>query len=214
MEFLLMHVIIIANANVWSPYPLLCPLPICLSHLPPNFFPTLHFVSAGLRAAKRSQPGQKSVVKTFSGQKAGGLEAACCLVGLETRHPLIPITDRNAAGIFMRLRGGSEQNKHLRQRCSNERIGEGVRESYRSFWAEEAGVADNSQSVLELWLWGLGSKCSRQPPFCSRCFYLWSCGLPFKSQLCCHWTQFCELVKWQKYDVASWSKVVVEIGGG
>ena len=140
-----MHIVIIANANVWSPYPLLCPLPICLSHLPPNFFPTLHFVSAGLRAAKRSQPGQKSVVKTFSGQKAGGLEAAA----------------------WWALRHTPPPHPHYWQKCSrniHETAGRvGTKQTFEAalLHRKDRGGERELQEFL-----GGGSRCSRQLPIC------------------------------------------------
>ena len=118
-------------------------------------------------------------------------------MGLETRHPLIPITDRNAAGIFMRAgRVGTKQTfEPLPQRKDRR-----MRERYRSFWVEEAGSPDNSQH------------------FAPRCISLQNCGVwvldslnflssvvAVKSVICiskafiqsvaiyifCHRTQFC-----------------------
>ena len=55
---------------------------------------------------KQTVPRTRRAVKRFSGQKSFRGR----LVGLETRQSLIPITDRNAAGIFMRAgRGGTKQ---------------------------------------------------------------------------------------------------------
>ena len=57
--------------------------------------------------------------------------------GLETRHPLIPITDRNAAGIFMRAgRGGTKQT--FEPLLQGKARGDG--RELQSFWVEEAGV--------------------------------------------------------------------------
>ena len=86
----------------------------------------------------------------------------------DTRHSLIPITDRNAAGIFMRVRAGRNKT-NIWGFAANERIEEmksfqNERKLFtRVFWVEEAGLQDNSQFVFQmclpsrLWFLVLGS---------------------------------------------------------
>ena len=102
------------------------PLRANLSHAPVSLLPHSAFCLGRLVSAKSCSskpfPGQEEQLRgsrgkkgRFSGQKREVFEAKKGgfrgrLVGLETRQSLIPITDRNAAGIFMRAgRGGTKQ---------------------------------------------------------------------------------------------------------
>ena len=87
----------------------------------------------------------------------------------DTRHSLIPITDRNAAGIFMRAgRVGTKQTFEALPPTKGSRRWKAsrMRESYlhKSFgWRKQVYIQDNSQFVFQmclpyrLWFLGLGS---------------------------------------------------------